>query len=94
MLSGHHNLGTEVFRYIVDLKPGDRVILHAYGRDYDYVVTDRFILAERGVSEEQRRQNAQWIMPTTIERLTLVTCWPYTDNSHRVIVVAKTAATY
>jgi sortase (surface protein transpeptidase) len=53
------------------------------------VVIDRFILPERGVSDEQRRQNAQWIMPTNVERLTLVTCWPYTGNSHRVIVVAE-----
>jgi sortase A len=38
-----------------------------------------------------RRKNAQWIMPTGDERLTLVTCWPYEwpGNSHRVIVVAR-----
>jgi len=38
-----------------------------------------------------RRQNARWIAPTTDERLTLVTCWPYTGNSHRLIIVAKPA---
>ncbi len=92
VLSGHHNLGTEVFRHLVDLQPGDEVILHADDRDYPYVVTDRFILPDRDVSEEQRRQNAQWILPTTTERLTLVTCWPYTDNSHRVIVLANPAS--
>jgi sortase A len=91
VLSGHHNMGSEVFRYIVDLKPGDPVTLLADGRAYTYVVTDRFILPERGVPDEQRRQNAQWIMPTVAERLTLVTCWPYTDNSHRVIVLANPA---
>jgi sortase A len=89
VLSGHHNMGAEVFRHVVDLKPGDEVILHADGRDYGYVVKDRFILPERGVPEEQREQNAQWIMPTASEQLTLVTCWPYTGNSHRVIVVAE-----
>jgi sortase A len=36
-----------------------------------------------------RLQNAQWIQPTTDERLTLVTCWPYNDNSHRLIIVAR-----
>jgi LPXTG-site transpeptidase (sortase) family protein len=91
VLSGHHNIEGEVFRYVVDLKPGDAVTLHADGRDYTYIVTDRFILPERGMPEEQRRQNAQWIKPTSTERLTLVTCWPYTDNSHRVIVVARPA---
>lgn len=91
VLSGHHNIEGEVFRYVVDLKPGDVVTLHADGRDYPYIVTDRFILPERGMPEEQRRQNAQWIKPTSTERLTLVTCWPYTDNSHRVIVIARPA---
>jgi sortase A len=91
VLSGHHNLGAEVFRYVVDLKPGDAVTLRADGRDYPYFVTDRFIVPERDAPEEQRRQNAQWIMATVDERLTLVTCWPYNDNSHRVIVIAKPA---
>lgn len=89
VLSGHHNLGAEIFRYLVDLKKGDEILLQAEGRAYRYTVTDHFILPERDVSAEQRQQNAQWIMPTTSERLTLVTCWPYTGNSHRLIVVAK-----
>lgn len=89
VLSGHHNVGSEVFRNLVNLKKGDEIILQADGHDYYYKVTDHFILPERGVSEEQRQQNAQWIMPTTDERLTLVTCWPYSDNSHRLIVIAQ-----
>jgi sortase A len=88
VLSGHHNMGAEVFRYLVDLEAGDEIVLKADGRDYRYRVTDVFILPERGVSDEQRQQNALWIMPTNTERLTLVTCWPYNDNSHRVIVLA------
>lgn len=89
VLSGHHNVGSEVFRDLVNLKKGDEIILQADDRVYTYKVTDHFILPERGVSEEQRHQNAQWIMPTTDERLTLVTCWPYNDNSHRLIVIAQ-----
>ncbi len=92
VLSGHHNIKGEVFRDIVKLNPGDEIELHADGRFYHYTVSDRFIIPERGVPEAQRRQNALWIMPTTDERLTLVTCYPYTDNSHRVIVIAKPAA--
>jgi sortase A len=41
------------------------------------------------VSEEKRLENARWIGPFPDERLTLVTCWPYTNNTHRVIVIAK-----
>ena len=46
------------------------------------------ILEERDQSLDVRIENAQWIEQTDDERLTLVTCWPYTDNSHRLIVVA------
>lgn len=89
VLSGHHNLGAKVFRDLVNLQKGDKIILKADGRDYHYTLMDHFILPERGVSEEQKQQNLQWIMPTSDERLTLVTCWPYNDNSHRLIIVAK-----
>lgn len=88
VLSGHHNIGTEVFRFLGDLNRGDEIILKADGRDYYYQVTDRFILAERDAPNEQRLQNGQWILPTVDERLTLVTCWPYNDNSHRMIIIA------
>ena len=89
VLSGHHNIQGEVFRYLVDLDLGDEIILYADGRAYHYAVEDNFILQEAGASAEQRHRNAQWIAPTEDERLTLVTCWPYWTNTHRVIVIAK-----
>jgi len=92
VLSGHHNIKGEVFRHLVDLEIGDPVYLYAEGRQYAYRVVDRFIVQELGASAEQRRQNARWIAPTADERLTLVTCWPYWTNTHRVIVIAAPMA--
>jgi LPXTG-site transpeptidase (sortase) family protein len=89
VLSGHHNIKGEVFRYIVDLKPGDLVTLYVGDLSFDYSVEQLLILKDRGVSPAERRQNGQWIKPTPHEQLTLVTCWPYTDNSHRLIVIAQ-----
>jgi LPXTG-site transpeptidase (sortase) family protein len=89
VISGHHNIEGKVFEHLVDLMPGDLIILYADGREYHYKVEDRFILKEAGVSLAQRRQNALWIAPTRDERLTLVTCWPPEGNEYRVIVVAK-----
>ncbi|HEY64316.1 MAG TPA: sortase [Caldilineae bacterium] len=89
VISGHHNIKGKVFEHLVELKPGDLVILYADGRPYRYRVQDKFIVKEVGVSLAQRRQNAQWIAPTRDERLTLVTCWPPDGNTYRVIVVAK-----
>jgi sortase (surface protein transpeptidase) len=63
---------------------------------YTYIVTEKYILQEAGMPAEVRRRNAQWIMPTADERLTLVTCWPYNwpGNTHRVIVVARPEAAW
>lgn len=89
VLAGHHNIKGEVFRYLVDVAPGDEVDLYAGEGVYKYKVTEKLILREKDMPEEVRLQNAQWIASTKDERLTLVTCWPYTNNTHRVIVVAK-----
>ena len=88
VISGHHNMGSEVFRYLVDLEIGDEVILYVGEKPFHYRVQHKEIVREFGVGDEQRRENARWIAPTDDERLTLVTCWPYSGNSHRVIVVA------
>jgi sortase A len=91
VLSGHHNIEGKVFRYVVDLSPGDEITLYVGDTPYPYIVTEKYILKEAGMPLSVRQKNAQWIMPTGDERLTLVTCWPYEwpGNTHRVIVVAR-----
>lgn len=89
VLAGHHDIKGQVFRYLVDLEPGDRIVLYAGGEEYRYAVEGKYIVQEAGASEERRRENARWIAPTPDERLTLVTCWPYRSSTHRLIVVAK-----
>ncbi len=88
-LTGHHNIDSEVFRDLVKLKPGDRIIVYSEAKPFYYEITMRKILPERGQPDEVRRENARWIQPTEDERLTLTTCWPYTSNTHRLIIVAK-----
>jgi LPXTG-site transpeptidase (sortase) family protein len=89
VLDGHHNIAGEVFRRLVDLRAGDEIDVFTSGEVFTYKITTRQILKERAAPYELRVKNAQWIMPTDDERLTLVTCWPYTTNSHRLIIVAK-----
>lgn len=89
VLSGHHNVRGKVFRYLVNVNLGDVIILYADGRPYYYRVESKQILPEKYASNEQRRENAELIGYFPEERLTLVTCWPYTSNTHRVVVVAR-----
>lgn len=89
VLSGHNNVKGEVFRYLSDLEPGDRITLYADGRPYEYKVDESFIVKDLGEPPEVRRQNARWIGPFDDQRLTLVSCWPYTGNAYRVIIIAR-----
>jgi sortase A len=91
VLSGHHNIKGEVFRYLVDVQEGDEVDLYVGDEVYRYYVQQKLIVKEKGEPVDVRRQNAQWIAPTDDTRVTLVTCWPYTNNTHRVVVVARPA---
>jgi sortase A len=93
VLNGHHNIRGEVFRYLVDLEPGDQVHVYARDRLYVYAVTEKHILKEKGEPLAVRRENARWIEPTDDERLTMITCWPYTNNTHRLVVVARPVPT-
>ncbi len=89
VLDGHHNIDGEVFRDLWTLQPGDEIVLWAGEAARDYRVTEVLILPERDQPLDVRLANARYIQPTTDERLTLITCWPYEDNSHRAVVVAK-----
>jgi LPXTG-site transpeptidase (sortase) family protein len=91
VLNGHHNIYGEVFRYLVDLEIGDEIVLYGEDEAYTYTVQQQVLLPEYGESVEVRLANAAWMEPTTEPRLTLVTCWPYTGNTHRLIVVAVPA---
>lgn len=93
VLSGHHNTKGEVFRRISEqeLAVGDALYLYDdQGQRFTYQVTEvTQPLLEVGASEAQRLANARYIQPTSDARVTLVTCWPYWTNTHRVVVVAK-----
>jgi sortase A len=65
--------------------------LYAGGRIYLYRVDEVLIVPEKYVSEQRRRENARYIQPTPDDRLTLVSCWPRNDNTHRIIVIARPA---
>lgn len=91
VFSGHNNIKGAVFRELDQLKRGDRLQLVAGGRDYTYIVDEVLIVPEKHASEEQQRENASYIKPTTDDRVTLVSCWPRNDNTHRIIVIAKPA---
>jgi LPXTG-site transpeptidase (sortase) family protein len=89
VMAGHHNVNGEVFRDLVNVEVGDAVTVYAGDQKFEYVVEMKTIVKEKGEPVSVRKDNAKWIASTDDERVTFVTCWPYTSNTHRVIVVAK-----
>ena len=88
VLIGHHNEYGEVFGGLVRLEKGDVIEVFSGTVSFKYKVAEKLLLPERYQTLEKRIENAQWILPTQDERLTLVTCWPAQSNTHRLIIVA------
>lgn len=89
VLSGHNNIKGAVFRQLDQLKRGDDIQLISGKREFTYVVDEVIIVPEKYASDEQRRENVSYIQQTPDDRLTLVSCWPRNDNTHRIIVIAR-----
>jgi sortase A len=66
-------------------------LYNAEGSQFEYIIQGMYKMPDRDVSQEQRQRNARFIAPTGEPMLTLVTCWPYNTNTHRIVVVARLA---
>jgi len=88
VIAGHNNIRGRVFRYLLNLQPGDDIYLYVGTQEFHYAVSQLLLLKEAGTPEEIQRENARWIEPTEDERLTLVGCWPFIKPDHRVVVIA------
>jgi len=75
-----------VFRQLAYLKAGDRIEVTAGKWRYVYEVARVFAIPER---DAESPEAAAWIDPGSVERLTLITCWPPHTAAYRVIVVAQ-----
>ena len=96
VISGHHNIQGRVFAQVsrigepgVSLGLGDEIILEdELGRRFIYRISDWRRIPEDEAAIELRRENASYLLPTDFPQLTLITCWPATNNTHRVIIQA------
>lgn len=88
VLEGHQDIDGRVFEDLEYLQEGDEIQVQTASQTRTYVVVLRTIVPEKNQPLEVRRENARWIGPSNDERLTLVTCWPRNDNTHRLILVA------
>ena len=89
VISGHNDWRGEVFRTLEFAKLGDEVILTSDAGEFTYRIVEIHYRKEVGVPLEERIATGRFLDPMPEERVTLVTCWPYGIDDHRIIVVAK-----
>ena len=88
VMSGHNNINGSVFLRLDELGQGDEVEVFSGTQSEVYSVATVMIVPQTYAGAEQQQSNAQWIGPFADERITLVSCWPRDNNTHRIIVVA------
>ena len=89
VISGHDDWKGEVFKNLHNVKRGDEIHVFSDEREFLYIVQDSVIVLEDGATDQQKRDNARYMDPTPDQRLTLITCFPYGVDDHRLIVIAK-----
>jgi sortase A len=80
VISAHNDIFGEIFRDLPDLSLGDEVIVHTASRAHRYVVTQKRVIEPTEVDVME---------PTSSPVLTLVSCYPYGIDTHRIVVVAE-----
>jgi len=80
IISAHNDIFGEIFRDLPDLDLDDEVIVHTASRMYRYIVTQKRIIEPTDVSV---------MYPTSSPVLTLISCYPYGIDTHRIVVVAE-----
>lgn len=80
ILSGHNDVFGEVFKDLEALKDGDEIQVYAGGRLFKYQVRAKRIVLPNEFSVLQ---------PTRESVVTLITCYPYRVDTHRLVVIAQ-----
>lgn len=82
VISAHNDIYGEIFRDLPDLTVGDEVLVHTQTQVYRYVVEQTRIVEPNDISV---------MSPTNSPVLTLISCYPYGVDSHRIVVIATLA---
>lgn len=81
VLSAHNDIYGEIFRYLDELNEGDEIILETLTQTVTYQV----VYVDNAVDPTDVS-----VMESTNEAIvTLISCYPYWSDTHRIVVVAK-----
>lgn len=81
-ISAHNDIFGEIFRDLEKVELEDEVIVYAGETPYRYIVKAKRIVEPTDISV---------MAPTASPILTLMTCYPYMIDTHRLVVIAELA---
>lgn len=79
VISAHNDIYGEIFRRLPEMKVGDEIVVETETQVYRYVVEQTRIVEPTEVSV---------MAPTSSPVLTLISCYPYGIDTHRIVVIA------
>jgi sortase A len=82
VVSAHNDIHGEIFRHLVKLEAGDEVLIHTNQGAFRYIVSKLEIVLPT---------NVEVMNPTDHPALTMITCYPYLVDTHRIVVLAELA---
>lgn len=80
VISAHNDIFGQIFRDLPDVSLGDEVVVRTASRAYRYVVRQKRIIQPTDVDVMES---------TSSPVLTLISCYPYGIDTHRIVVVAE-----
>jgi len=80
VISAHNDIYGEIFRRLPELSIGDEIIVQTVSTSYTYVVEQTRIVDPTEVSVMDA---------TSTPVLTLISCYPYRVDTHRIVVMAS-----
>jgi LPXTG-site transpeptidase (sortase) family protein len=88
VFQGHNNIYGEVFRDLDRLSQGDEIILLTDTGQFHYQVQQKVIIPYVGHEVQAIPQILALTGPQLSETVTLISCWPYSTFTSRIIIVA------
>lgn len=88
VFNGHNNTAGEVFRDLNKLVIGDEVILLTDAGEFHYQVQQKVIIPYVGHEADANLQIGAMSAPQSSEMVTLISCWPYSSFTSRIVIVA------
>jgi len=80
VLAAHNDIYGEIFRDLEKLRPGDEIWVYAGSQAYRYIVVQKQIVLPTQV---------EVMAPTRDPVVTLITCYPYLVDTHRLVVIGE-----